>query len=41
MLLYGSSLIYGFTGTTGFDGIAQTFATLKVAPVGVVIGLCS
>jgi len=26
ILLYGISLLYGFTGTTGFDGIAAAFA---------------
>ncbi|MDH3580302.1 MAG: NADH-quinone oxidoreductase subunit NuoN [Hyphomicrobiales bacterium] len=31
MLLYGCSLIYGFTGTTGFDGIA---ASLKDSGAG-------
>ena len=27
ILLYGISLVYGFTGTTGYDGIARSFAT--------------
>src|SRR4051812_50171900 len=36
MLLYGSSLIYGFTGTVSFTGIA-TAAT--VSDVGIVFGL--
>ncbi len=26
ILLYGMSLVYGFTGTTGYDGIARAFA---------------
>ena len=27
LLLYGSSLVYGFAGTTSFDGIIQTVGT--------------
>jgi NADH-quinone oxidoreductase subunit N len=36
MLLYGASLIYGFTGTVSFDGIA---AAAKTAPTGLIFGL--
>ncbi len=36
MLLYGASLIYGFTGTVGFAGIA---AAVKTGSVGIVFGL--
>jgi NADH-quinone oxidoreductase subunit N len=36
MLLYGASLIYGFTGTVGFAGIA---ATAKEGSIGIVFGL--
>ena len=36
MLLYGASLIYGFTGTVGFAGIA---AAVKTGSVGLVFGL--
>src|SRR4051812_24202870 len=36
MLLYGSSLIYGFTGTVSFDGIA---VAAKEGSVGIVFGL--
>jgi NADH-quinone oxidoreductase subunit N len=36
MLLYGASLIYGFTGTVGFAGIA---ATVKTGSIGIVFGL--
>jgi NADH-quinone oxidoreductase subunit N len=36
MLLYGASLIYGFTGTVSFAGIA---AVAKTANVGLVFGL--
>ena len=41
MLLYGSSLIYGFTGTTDFGAIAALFnSTAENGPsVGVIIGL--
>jgi NADH-quinone oxidoreductase subunit N len=38
MLLYGMSLIYGFTGHTQFEGIAATLATGPI-PIGVVFGL--
>ena len=38
MLLYGCSLIYGFTGTTGFSGIADGINT--VGPnLGIILGL--
>jgi NADH-quinone oxidoreductase subunit N len=36
MLLYGASLIYGFTGTVSFAGIA---ATAKIGNIGLVFGL--
>src|SRR5882724_5716747 len=36
MLLYGASLIYGFTGTVSFTGIA---AAAKTGDVGIVFGL--
>ncbi|MEX0808065.1 MAG: NADH-quinone oxidoreductase subunit NuoN [Dongiaceae bacterium] len=39
MLLYGASLIYGFTGATHFDAIAAAFAGGQQAPIGVVVGL--
>nr|WP_040879282.1 NADH-quinone oxidoreductase subunit NuoN [Kaistia granuli] len=38
MLLYGMSLIYGFTGHTQFESIASTLATGPI-PIGVVFGL--
>ncbi len=38
MLLYGCSLIYGFTGTTGFSGIAAA-ATPSVHNLGLIFGL--
>src|SRR6202451_2676593 len=36
MLLYGASLIYGFTGTVGFAGIA---AAVKTGSIGIVFGI--
>ena len=36
MLLYGASLIYGFTGTVAFAGIA---AVVKTGSIGIVFGL--
>lgn len=38
MLLYGASLIYGFTGHTGFDGIAESLAG-SGRSVGLIFGL--
>ncbi|MCI0752801.1 NADH-quinone oxidoreductase subunit NuoN [Teichococcus vastitatis] len=39
LLLYGSSLVYGFSGSTNFDGIADAIAGSEGAPFGLVIGL--
>jgi NADH-quinone oxidoreductase subunit N len=41
MLLYGASLIYGFTGTVGFAGIAKVtnLATAQGAGIGLIFGL--
>ncbi len=41
MLLYGSSLVYGFSGTTGFDGLANILQGANAASpsVGLVIGI--
>ena len=41
MLLYGSSMIYGFSGTTSFDVLAQQFAATKgTAPsLGIIVGI--
>src|SRR6202012_5637928 len=36
MLLYGASLVYGFTGTVSFAGIA---ASAKMGSIGIVFGL--
>jgi len=45
MLLYGCSLIYGFTGTIAFDGIRDVVGTLaqeghSARSIGLLIGLC-
>jgi NADH-quinone oxidoreductase subunit N len=37
MLLYGASLLYGFSGTVSFDGVAK--AITDAPPLGVVFGL--
>ena len=40
MLLYGASLIYGFSGTTNFTGIAAAFTTENgVLPLAQVVGM--
>ncbi|KAA2212738.1 NADH-quinone oxidoreductase subunit NuoN [Teichococcus oryzae] len=39
LLLYGSSLVYGFSGSTNFDGIANAITSSETAPFGLVIGL--
>ena len=39
MLLYGSSMIYGFTGSTGFEGIARAFITGGDVSIGLIVGL--
>ncbi len=40
LLLYGASLIYGFTGTTNFDALASTFKDAHGTPaLGVVFGI--
>ncbi|MCC7281934.1 MAG: NADH-quinone oxidoreductase subunit N, partial [Acetobacteraceae bacterium] len=39
LTLYGASLVYGFTGTTQFRGIAQVLVD-GGAGVGLVVGLC-
>lgn len=37
LLLYGASLIYGFSGTTRFDGIAQ--AAAQSSSIGLMVGI--
>jgi len=39
LFLYGASLIYGFTGTTNFDSLAQGFEGAETVSPGVVVGL--
>ena len=42
ILLYGSSLVYGFTGSTGFGEIAEVLgagAAGEAPPVGLIVGL--
>lgn len=39
MLLYGCSLIYGFAGTTSFDGLAQVLSSSETASVGLIVGI--
>src|SRR6266851_1475485 len=39
MLLYGASLIYGFTGTTAFADLAKLMAGGGVPSTGVIVGL--
>ncbi len=39
ILLYGISLLYGFTGTTGFSGVAAAFARDATPSIGLLFGL--
>jgi NADH-quinone oxidoreductase subunit N len=39
MLLYGSSLVYGFTGTTSFDDLAALFKAGSHPSTGLVVGI--
>ncbi len=39
ILLYGSTLVYGFTGSTSFTGIAGVLATHEERSMGVLFGL--
>lgn len=39
MLLYGASLVYGFTGHTDFAGIAASLAGTERASIGLVFGI--
>ena len=39
ILLYGFSLVYGFTGQTNFDGIYNSLSQLDKLPIGLVFGL--
>lgn len=39
MLLYGCSLVYGFTGTISFSGLSAIFATGNAVSMGAVVGM--
>ena len=39
ILLYGASLVYGFTGTTSFAGIADALAAQEERSIGILFGL--
>ena len=39
MLLYGCSMIYGFTGTVSFQGLAQVVTAGSQPSLGIVVGL--
>ncbi|HEX3881613.1 MAG TPA: NADH-quinone oxidoreductase subunit NuoN [Stellaceae bacterium] len=39
MLLYGASLVYGFSGTTSFAGLATALSGSATPPAGMLIGL--
>ena len=39
LLLYGCSMIYGFAGTTGFDGLAEAVGASAYVPDGLIVGL--
>jgi len=39
MLLYGCSMIYGFAGTTSFEGLSAVFATTSQPSLGLVVGI--
>ncbi|HEY0852544.1 MAG TPA: NADH-quinone oxidoreductase subunit NuoN, partial [Bradyrhizobium sp.] len=39
MLLYGSSMIYGFAGTTSFEGLATVLSADGTPSVGLIIGI--
>ena len=40
MLLYGCSMVYGFTGTTSFAGLSEAFAAGQgTPPLGLIVGL--
>ncbi|MGB0551095.1 MAG: NADH-quinone oxidoreductase subunit NuoN [Alphaproteobacteria bacterium] len=39
MLLYGCSMIYGFTGTTAFDDLAKVLSGSESASIGLIVGI--
>lgn len=40
LLLFGSSIVYGYTGTTNFEELGQVLLIVKNYNVGIVIGVC-
>ena len=39
MLLYGMSMIYGFSGTTSFEGLAAQFSSGAPVSIGLIVGI--
>ena len=39
LLLYGTSLVYGFAGTTNFDRLADAFSAQQSVSAGVIVGV--
>ncbi len=39
MLLYGMSMVYGFTGTTSFAGLAAQFSSDAPVSIGLIVGI--
>ncbi|MDJ0683387.1 MAG: NADH-quinone oxidoreductase subunit NuoN [Alphaproteobacteria bacterium] len=39
LLLYGASLVYGFSGATQFDLIVQSIASSEETPLGLIVGI--
>ena len=39
LLLYGTSLVYGFAGTTNFDRLADAFSAAQGVSAGVIVGI--
>jgi NADH-quinone oxidoreductase subunit N len=39
MLLYGASLVYGFTGTTAFDDLSKLLTSSAAVETGILVGL--
>ena len=39
MLLYGASMVYGFAGTTSFEGLATTLTADQPVSIGIIVGI--
>lgn len=39
LFLYGASLVYGFSGTISFEGLASLYTAKAAMPVGVLVGM--